>query len=295
MAFLDIINDLGLPIAPEGHRHARPGWLQIDCPWCGKNSQVFHLGYSLTGNYANCWKCGPKRVVDIVMELSGLRYPEARKLLGDFTPELQQIKRTGHLQLPKGIRKMAGPHRHYLKYKRGLNPERMERIWGLRGICFDIRLPWRIFIPIHLGGNVVSWTTRAASDYTMRRYISADLEEEDVHHKDLLYGEDYARHAIIICEGPGDVWNIGPGAVATFGTSYTRSQIDRMSRYPTRVVCFDSDKAGQKRAKELVSILSVFDGDTYNAVLDAKDPGSASKAEIAELRSRFLERNCDDE
>lgn len=137
---------------------------------------------------------------------------------------------------------------------------------------------------------MVSWTTRSISDRHSERYISASPQEESIDHKTLLYSEDYVRETIIVCEGPTDVWRIGPGAVSTFGTSFSQGQVDKICRYPRRVVCFDRESFAQRRAAELCDLISPFPGETFNIKLETgKDPGNCDIKEIKKLRSLFLE------
>lgn len=105
----------------------------------------------------------------------------------------------------------------------------------------------------------------------------------------MLFGIDFIRHAIIVCEGPMDAMKIGPGAVSTMGISYTKHQLKQIVDFPVRVVCFDNEPDAQKRAKKLCSDLSSFPGKTTNIVLDVKDPGEASPKEIKLIRKSFLD------
>jgi DNA primase len=121
------------------------------------------------------------------------------------------------------------------------------------------------------------------------RYVSARPDQELTPHKSLLYGEDYTRHAVVICEGPTDAWRIGPGAVATMGLSVTLSQVYRMSRFPVRVICFDNESEARRRADRLAKQLQPLPGETYVAWIETgKDVAEADPAEVVELRRRFL-------
>jgi hypothetical protein len=119
--------------------------------------------------------------------------------------------------------------------------------------------------------------------------MSASEVDEVYPHKNLLFGEHYVRDSIIITEGPLDAMKIGPGAVATCGTSYSMEQVLSMSKYPTRVVCFDSEPEAQRRAVALADMLSLYKGDTYVVQLDSEDAGAATQEEIQELRQTFIE------
>lgn len=284
MRFEDILRDVNWPVAPEGHEHRRQGWLNFDCPHC-RLKQHYRMGYNLAYRYVNCWACGPHKLIDTLMEITGLSYGKVKELTGDLTAQRDRAAPIlrGKLVLPKWLGELLPAHRRYLQ-SRGFDPERLVKLWGIQGIGNSLRLKWRIFIPFIHHGETVSWTTRSISDEGVR-YLSAKPEQEAIAaKKELLYGEDYVRHAVIVHEGPTDVWATGPGAVGTWGTGFSQAQVLRISKYPTRVICFDSERTAQKRAKDLCNALEVFPGRTMNVVLDAKDAGSAKPRELRQLR-----------
>lgn len=290
MKFDDLLNEYNVPTRSEGHEHCRPGWIQIDCPFCSPGWGHFRMGYNIPGNYVNCWTCGRHSLYDTILELTGVTKGVAARLLRGLEVERNytvEKKERGTLVIPKGVGPMKNAHRKYLK-GRGFVPEDIERIWDVKGISISSTLSWRLFIPVIYRGDVVSWTTRSIDDKHSQRYISASPEQEAIDHKTLLYGEDYCRYTVIICEGPTDVWRVGPGAVCTFGTAFSQAQLIRLSKYNKRVVCYDNSPDAQARATKLVNLLEPFSGMTYNVVLDADDPGSASDEEVEELRNRFL-------
>jgi DNA primase len=216
--------------------------------------------------------------------MSGQSFPKVQKLLSGMIGDFTKDRPTGKLVLPEGIKPMTPRHRHYLK-KRGFDPDEMEKVWHLQGIGMAAKLSWRLFIPITLKGKVVSWTTRSLDPQVRMKYIGASSECESVPKRDLLYGEDYASpHSVICVEGPADVWAIGPGAVATLGIAYSQSQLMKLSRYTNRYIVYDAEERAQEKARQLCSDLKVFSGNTYNVVMDSKDPGEASRKEINQLR-----------
>lgn len=291
MKFTEILSQLNIPYKTEGHHHCRPGWVNIDCPFCGKDSHKWHMGYSLEGNYLTCWRCGFHTLIETLIEITGESPTKCKRILKDIETikiKTKKEKPKGKLILPTSNGRLQPIHKQYLK-SRGFNPNKLKKIWGICGIGIAAKLSWRIFIPIFYHGKMVSWTTRSISHSNkITRYISAGIKEESMPHKSLLYGEDYTTNIIIITEGPFDVWRIGPGAVATLGTGYSNDQILRMTSYPKRVICFDNEREAQKRAKKLCDDLSVFPGKTYNIQLNAKDAASASDKEIKQLRESFL-------
>ncbi len=288
-----LLDDLNVPHREGGtHPHVRPGWLGIDCPWCGPASGKWHLGVNLEGAYAVCWRCGPKRLPDVLMMLTGKSYPEIRKLLdtvekGPRTPRAGP-EPSGRVKIPPGVEALGGAHRRYLR-GRGFDPAVTESLWGVKGIGLAPRLAWRLWIPIVHRGETVSWITRSIGDRSGRRYVSARPAEESVPHKFLLYGSDYARHSVVVCEGPLDAWAIGPGAVALMGLIHTAEQLEALERYPVRTICFDREPAAQRRAGRLAQALAASPGETNVIELESGgDAAEADPAEIGIIRERYL-------
>lgn len=258
----------------------------FDCPRCSPGSGHFRLGLSLARGAFSCWQCGFVPRKEAVAGLLGVSEREAGGLLGGLErplPPAIAAKAPGRLVLPDGLGPLLPPHRRYLK-GRGYDPDELAAVWGLQGIGLAARLAWRLFIPVTRRGVTVSWTTRSLTDGG-RRYVAADESQEAVPAKSLLYGADLVPgRAVIVVEGPADAWAVGPGAVATLGTSTSSAQVRRLLRYPVRYLCFDSEPGGQRRATRLLRDLSAFAGRTFNVVLDAKDPGSAKPKELRALR-----------
>ena len=284
----DMLDEAGVTYAGAGHSHARPGWVNTDCPWCGRDGG-YHLGISLTTLACTCWKCGRHNTATALSMLTGQPYGAVVAFLADVAPPVAAARVRGTLRLPGGRGPLLPCHRAYLR-GRGLNPATMARLWGVEGIGQAAHLRWRIFIPVHYAGAIVTWTTRSIVAAEKMRYISAPASDEAMPIKSVLYGADYTGATAIIHEGPVDVWSTGPGAVATCGTAYTEAQFLRMTAYPRRVVCFDAEADAQMRARVLSRALRAFPGETFNICLETgKDSAEADPEEIAELRARFLD------
>lgn len=283
MKFEDLLNDLGVSVAPEGHHHTRDGWLQFDCPFCAMRGH-YRMGYNQRNKYVNCWTCGRHSVYDVLLAL-GVDRRTIKQMVADIevdTKRAKEIERRGTLRLPRGMGPLHARHREYLE-GRGFDPSELIRLWQLKGTTFVADILWRIVVPIFHHGDIVSWTSRSIRDDGMR-WLSASPDQEIMNHKKLLYGFDYVRHSIIVCEGPSDVWAIGPGAVGTLGVGYSMAQVEKIATIPNRIICFDSSPDAQRRARQLTDTLMVFSGTTQNVVLDAKDPASSSKRERQHLR-----------
>lgn len=289
MTLIEILQEHRVQFRTAGEsKDVRQGWVGLHCPYCGRPDDRFYLGWNLSKKFFSCWSCGWLPAAKVLNELTRLPIYKCRELLGEAEaePGVNKDELRGHYSEPTGVRRMRDAHRTYLA-ARGLEPRVVERLWGVRGIGIALELQWRLFIPIYLNDEPVTWTTRTIGPKSPR-YISAKPEQEALSINDVLYGADHCRHAAIAVEGPLDCFAIGPGAVGLCGIGFSPAQVLRLSRYPIRAVCFDNEPAAQKRASALCDLLAPFPGTTHNIQLDAKDPGSAGKREIRLLR-KFLE------
>jgi hypothetical protein len=274
----------------SGRGKNRSGWINMQCPYCGRDP---YLGYSISGRAFSCWACGRQPLAQTLQLLTNLTAAEVYRLIGElpkeeFTP---RVKVRGKLWTPPGLGPLLKPHGNYLR-GRGFVPKEITKIWGVQGINFlGGPLAWRLFIPIHLDGEIVSWTTRRL-DNKEPRYHAAKREQSIYPIEDCIYGIDFARSSCIIVEGPADCWRIGPGAVSCLGVRIGSAQIKTLSRFPLRVVCFDAgagEDAAKAQARQLCYDLSSFEGTTIQVTLETgKDPATADMAEIEELRRRYL-------
>lgn len=279
-------------------KQTRRGWLNLRCPWCGRDP---YMGYNLRGRYVHCWNCGRQDLIGTVRRLTGLDLSAVVALIGELPRELDhELRPVGELTRPGDVRPLglAGAHRQYLLERGGAcgAPDRfdwrkLDKVWDVRAIGqFGGPVRWSLYLPIHLYGEEVSWTTRTIVAGVEPRYRSARDEESKVSVYDLLYGFDLVGNGVVVHEGPLDAIATGPGAVATMRTSPSPAQIARLSRIPVRAVCFDDEPDAQARARKLCDQLSVYDGTTTNVVLQsAKDAAAADERELVELRKLFLE------
>lgn len=294
MTILDIFKEFNIPFALGGeHHHVREDWIGCDCPYCSPGSGKFRMGYKLSYHYFSCWICGRRSLYQVFTDLLGVSSRQAYDFVKDLRGErpYQHVgdqKPQGRYIPPRGLVPLMTQHCRYLRQRR-LEPQTTGQKWGLMGLGIAGRLSWRIFIPIQYRGQNVSWTTRSISEAVEHRYITAEPSKESICHKDLLFGEDNCRHAIVIHEGPLDVLTTGPGAVGTLGVNFSRAQFLKMLKYPVRAVCFDNQPDAQRRARQLRDQLSGHPGETYNIVLESgKDTNSADPAEVQLIRERFL-------
>lgn len=290
MNIVDLFREHGVEFRVEGeHHHTTRNHVNVDCPHCSPGSGKFRLGWNLKYNYFSCWSCGRVATMSTLVDLTNLSSKELKPLIGEIRQgvyeEEEHIRPTGKLELPKGLGELKPVHKKYLRNRGFQSIVTLEELWNIQGIDYtNPRLAWSIFIPIYADGEVVTWTTRSTGANCKQRYITANAEQEKVNIKQVLYGNHYCNHTVIVMEGPLDVWRVGPGAVALFGLQYSRAQFLEIARYPNRYICLDNEPQAQQVAAKLCSELMMFPGKTSNIVLDAKDAGEASEKEVQKLK-----------
>lgn len=287
MLLTEFLDSHRIPYRTEGE-HSRPGWVQLDCPWCGRDSGKYHLGYSLAQHFVHCWKCGWHRIWDTILELvPDVSRDELRALYRPSDGAVVEPRARGRYREPKGVEPLGGAHKRYLR-GRHFDPQEIECLWGVQGIGLRGQPPWRLFIPIVVENEYVAWTSRALQDGDNGpRYRSSSLEHSDIPVKELLYGVDYCRNEVIVVEGPTDTWRIGPGAVATLGTAVTLTQCELLSRFSVVHICFDNSPDAQRSAHKLYRELQgLIEVDIVR--IQAKDPGSLKPREVRRLRQQYL-------
>jgi len=293
-----LYRDHGVPVAPMGHKHAHKGWVHTVCPFCD-GDPGFHLGFNLDKGYYNCWRCGwkpvklalalllrlPERETGSLVRL----YPLARQK--DWPPEAIETPSPILTPYPLNFGPLQTPHKRYLE-SRKFDPEALEREWGLLATG-PISWPgwkWRIIVPIQLGSKLISYQTRSISTdaFDKQKYKACPEKLEVMKHKHSLFGIDKARgDSIIVVEGVMDVFRLGPGAVATFGTQTMPSQRMLLRRFKRVFILFDIDPhgAGQEAGEKLAWQMSGFGVETKQVFLDHGDPAELGGFEAKKLMS----------
>lgn len=291
MTFEEFLIDNGIECGTSGNKHCHTGWLNFDCPYCSPGSDYWRMGFHLERAYTVCWVCGYHRLDNVIGRILGSQ-SNAKGIIENLDVPLSNVvdkyRNRKKFIRPPGVGNLGKMHREYLRERR-IDPRAAAHFWKLQGIGANApkRLAWRIYIPIHYEGDEISYTARSVVKDCpdADRYRTAELNEESIPHKHVLYGEDLVTGSTIaVLEGPIDVIRVGPGCVATFGLGYSREQLLLIGRYPRRIICLDNQPQAQERARRLCDELSVFPGETLNVVLNAKDPGSASEKELNRFR-----------
>lgn len=304
--FQKFCDDYELEIAPDDHKHARPGWIQIECPLCTGNPG-YHLGYNEEGDYFNCWRCGWHKHIDVVSKLLNCSEGQAKGILRTYkwTPTrrstetvVEPVLRRTVSNLPINTTDLTNAHKRYLK-RRGFSPKKLQRIWKLKGTnsmgyvkLADGTISWykfRIIAPIFFEGKLVSYQGRDITEKSKLKYKACPKELEARDHKHCLYGLDLVEgDSVVVCEGITDTWRLGPGAVATFGVEYTTAQLKLLTRFRRRFILFDAkDPAAIKQAKKLAGELKIYSGTSEVIDLTEGDPGSMTQSDAVSLMNEL--------
>jgi len=284
---IELLNHLSIEFSESGKHHTQ-GWVQVHCPYCEVDSTPG--GVHLSKFYYHCWRCGWRRLPDILSQLSGIPEHEIKKLLKNLAPtestfSLETERKETDLHLPPGTGEMKRNHLRYLRTRK-FNSKEMKQHWDLKGIGHMGPYKFRIIAPIYLDGVLVSFQGRDTTGKSELKYKACSKENEVIHHKHILYGMDHIRNRkAIIVEGITDAWRIGPGAIATFGIQFTPQQVFLLAQRLDEVyIAFDAEDLAQEQAQKLGYELDSFGIKTSLICIEEGDPGDLNKAQVTEIR-----------
>jgi DNA primase len=280
-----------------GGKNVTPGWINVSCPY---HADTNHLGYSPDGSY-NCWKCGPHTVTSVIAHLLAISSGEAKKVVREYDVLVISRRRLNEVKSAKYVGKniktaglpgtsLGKYHTRYLK-KRGFNPDDIIAKYHVTGtgpaarwLERDFKL--RIIIPIIEDGQIISFQARDITDKQELRYKGCPIELSVRHYKHTLYNIDNCPGSSIrLVEGITDVWRMGDGYAATFGTSMTDYQISLLARYQRILFLFDPEKEAQERARKGAEKLAAIGKEVELIELEKDcDPGDLSEEEAKQLR-----------
>lgn len=296
--FLRFVQDHRVPYLTEGHHHCHEGWVQTHCPLCSSGGTGFHLGFSLERGNLNCWRCGPVKIIDFIRSITRTSVERAKGLRMEYEGkggggELKLPRKLLHSPFTKppiGLGPLNTRHLKYL-HGRGLTHlKRLVEIWELQGTCqFSLEWNWRVVAPVRKAdGSLVAYVGRSILSGVTPKYRVTEEKDCGLDPRGLLYGiHKVPGEAVLIVEGPGDVWNMGPGAVATLGTSWRSEQMNQLRKFKHRYVMYDPERKAQERASKLAEALSLFPGETE--VIDGlkSDPGSLPQREVLKIQKEL--------
>lgn len=308
MDIIRLYRDFGVDHVTQGHKHARPGWVNVECPFCKdlpNSNPGYHLGWNVEDEYFKCWRCGWKPPVKAVMALTNMTFYDVQQILPAYGVNRTYVKQLpkGKLDFtfPSGTTEIWEPHRKYLRTKRNFDPDKIEKLWGIKGTGPVSNLKridktlvsyrFRIIIPFQWNGQTVSFDARDITEKQQNKYQACPKEREVIEHKKILYGnqEEWIDTGIGT-EGPTDVWRLGPLSCATSGIEYTHAQVKLIARTFKRfAVVFDDEFQAQQQALKLVADLKFRGVDAWNVKVKG-DPGGLKQHEADELVKSIIKK-----
>lgn len=249
-----LFRDYNIMVSGQDSENASPEFLQTKCVFC--NDSLDHLGWHLSGEFVNCWKCGGHSTEYALQKLLNLTRAQVNELVEKYKGSgsmavrdmlnKRKTARAKTIELPG--HSLEKQHIRYL-VQRGFVPEYLEQKYKLKGTGIAGEWKYRIIIPIYFNGKLVSFQGRDIRNKPRLRYKSLEVEKSVVHYKHTLYNIDNCvGDTVVVLEGPTDVWRWGDGGVATYSTAVTEWQIRLLSKYRRVLFVFDSEPEAQRLA-----------------------------------------------
>lgn len=287
--------------APENDRHARNGWINVQCPFC-KHPSHYHLGYNTSFGYFRCWRCGKHRISDTVKKLLRCSAAQAKHEVTQYqndnvttTARRRTEERSDKCELPCGTIHIEHSKLDkafvYLTKDRGFNPGIIEQ-YNLQRTHSVGPCKSRIIVPYYMNDRLVTWQARDFTDKQEPPYLACPKKDAVFDVKETLYAIDKAREfdTVIVVEGIMDAMNMGPGAIATSGTSWTMEQVLLLAEWQRRVILFDADDPESlKHAESLQITVDGIAGESDILLMDNfdGDPGDLDLDTVNEIRDMY--------
>ena len=295
MDITELLAQYGIDTRTEGHKHCRPGWANVPCPFC-TGGAGYHLGVNLSTGQWTCWRCGWKPASKAVSKLLGVDETTARSLLGKYGERTrparvkEPIVLGSRFHYPSDTGPLQARHKRYLE-GRSFDPDFLETEWELKGtgpmsMLDGINYKHRVVAPIIWEGREVSFQARDITGRSPVKYLACPQKRERVRHQTIFYHHpkiEYDRGGIVV-EGITDVWRLGRQAICVFGIEYTPAQVRAIAaRFDRVFVVFDPEPQAKKQAQELVAELKFRGVDAIWIPIENGDPGELPQSEADSL------------
>lgn len=318
------------------------GNINVKCPFCGKDDRSQHLGIKLSNGFWGCWRDSNHRGTNLsylLIHLLGINKKEVDLLLkdGSFSDHLnssltinnlslgnffEEIKAndfavdslTKSLILPKYFKSFREDHfskNRFIKYltdTRGFNNKDILDVTDLYNLryCLLGDFSYRIIIPIYYQNVLVTWTSRAMGNSSLR-YLTLSKEKSSLSIKDCIFNYDNCLaggKVLFICEGPFDAMKLDfygrkfdCRSSALFNLNLERSQlyklVDLMGYYEKVVILLD--KGAYSKSEKIYNEISIFHKSVINYdfkiladKFDIKDPAEMNKKIIGNFCLEFV-------
>ena len=299
MDVVKLLTDFSIDHRTEGHKHCRPGWVNVPCPFCTGNPG-YHLGWCIQDEYWKCWRCGWHPPVKTIAALLNVQTEQAYHLTQqyDLNRTIVHYKKRAKetFKLPTNIERLNNTARVYLK-KRGFDANELKKQWKLKSLgplstLENVQYKHRILIPYIWNGKIVTFDSRDVTEKQSSKYQACPVHLEKMERKKMLYGaQEHWGETGICVEGPTDVWRFGVNAFAVSGIEFTHTQVRLIAQIFKRVlIVFDGEPQAQKQARKLRAELKLRNVAAQIVTLPTKnDPGGMQQMEADEFIKRILQ------
>lgn len=260
------------------------------------------MGINLVYKTINCWRCSTKgTILQFIVQVDSCSWGEARKTAGKYVDrnlshlKLDNRENVLYLEnvLPHGVSKRLLPHHISFIEGRGFSPDLLVRLYDLYTVPPSSIYKFRLIIPVFLDGKIVTFVGRDVTGKADVPYKNAPVDKSIIPIKDCLYNLDTVNYKAILVEGPIDVWRIGPGAICTFGTQFTKNQISMLKGIKELFVMYDSkakDPNAPKQCEKLAYSASSIVPKVEIIELSDGDPGDLPTSEVEKLRKETIDK-----
>ena len=286
-----------------GEDNVSRGWINIQCPSPGCGDHNWHCGINLESGMFNCYICGNSgHFTKLIALLEHCSFSEAKirfkTLLNtqSYRANLVQARCLGkintNIRLPLESSDLFSKlHLDYLQ-DRKFNSTKIIKKYHLKATSNIGKYKFRIIIPYFLQNQLVTFTSRDITGQGIS-YKDCPPEESIIPVKKTLYNIDTVKDRVLIVEGPGDVWKMGDGAVATSTINYSFKQIEMVKGLKNKgvknvFIMFDAEeKAIQKADKLARELESVYEQVEVLKLSSPGDPGEMTEGDVRHLRKEL--------
>ena len=298
---LRYLEDRGIYYTTEGKNISSEEWVGVSCPFCGDRSN--HLGINRNNKAIHCWRCNPKTktIRHYIQQTERCSWSKIDEIIEKFQDrtlahlEVGKIREpsTKPIMLPKEATKhFPDTHIDFLN-RRGFPAEQTINRYDLYACRFTGNFKYRLIAPVYLDNELVTFVGRDITNQSEDRYKNAPIEQSKLPAKETLYNIDSVKDTAIIVEGITDVWRMGDGCVATFGTVFTDAQVKMFEGVKRAFIMFDSEEKDSNapiQAEKLGYALSSVVPHVEVLSLEKGDPADLSVQEVAEIRYEIFGR-----
>ena len=274
------------------------GWIGTNCPFCGE--QNYHCGVNLDSKRYSCWVCSASgTILKLVAVKIKTTYAVGNKIIDKhrgFRYEAPVRTLSPEVILPSHLSPLGKQGRTYLE-NRGFNADEIEEKYLLQqsNIFSNLKIDnhvWdfkcRIFIPVIIDHEIVTYTGRDWTDQQDPKYQNAPIEAGTILTSECVYNIDSVVDKALIVEGPTDVWKLGDEAIATLGVKFSHAQIKRIIDKRPKVTAILFDQAAEQSAGLLASALNPFLRNLSVYIVEEQDPGSMNMVDAHKLKYDLL-------